>query len=264
MLADHLYERFGRPDMVIGLHDGSDQPAGKVSLAIGPAQSGVTSVDVVIRGIGGHGAMPQMGRDPVVLAAEFITELQTIVSREENPQDPAVVTVGSIHGGTKRNIIPDEVKLQLTTRYFSDKGRDVILNGIRQMAQGVAVSAGLPPEKAPTVTIIDAESSPPTYNDPALATRVRASLIATLGKANVIDAGPITPSEDVGVFGLPGRQIPLAYYWLGAANADAWQAAAAKGQALPGPHTARFLPDPDPSIATGVKTMTAAAISLLQ
>jgi amidohydrolase len=149
MLADHLYERFGRPDMIVGLHDGSEQPAGKVSLAIGPAQSGVSSVDVTIRGIGGHGAMPQLGRDPIVLSAEFITQLQTIVSREEDPQDPAIVTVGSIHGGTKRNIIPDEVNLQLTTRYFSDKGRDTILTGIRQMAAGVAISAGLPPEKAP-------------------------------------------------------------------------------------------------------------------
>jgi len=264
MLADHLYERFGRPDMIVGLHDGSDEPAGKVALAIGPAQSGTTSVDVTIRGIGGHGALPQMGRDPVVLSALFITQLQTIVSREEDPQDPIVVTVGSIHGGTKRNIIPDEVKLQLTTRYFSDKGRDTILTGIRQMAQGIAVSAGLPPEKAPIVTIVDRESAPATYNDPALSNRVRAVLIQTLGKDNVIDAKPITPSEDVGVFGLPGHQIPLTYYWLGAANPEAFKAAAAKGEALPGPHTSKFLPDPEPTIAAGVTSMTAVATALLQ
>lgn len=264
MLADHLYERFGRPDMIIGLHDGADHPAGMVSLATGPAQSGVTSVDVVIRGIGGHGAMPQLGRDPVVLSAQFITQLQTIVSREENPQDPAVVTVGSIHGGTKRNIIPDEVKLQLTTRYFSDKARDIILDGIQRMAAGIAVSAGLPAARAPVVTIIDAESSPPTYNDPALTARLKASLVATLGPANVIDAGPVTPSEDVGIFGLPGHAIPLAFYWLGAANAEALRAATAKGVALPGPHNAKFLPDAAPTIAAGVKTMTAAAVALLR
>jgi hippurate hydrolase len=264
MLADHLYERFGRPDMIVGLHDGSDEPAGKVALAIGPAQSGTTSVDVTIRGIGGHGALPQMGRDPVVLSALFITQLQTIVSREEDPQDPIVVTVGSIHGGTKRNIIPDEVKLQLTTRYFSDKGRDTILTGIRQMAQGIAVSAGLPPEKAPVVTVVDRESAPATYNDPALSNRVRAVLIQTLGKDNVIDAKPITPSEDVGVFGLPGHQIPLTYYWLGAANPEAFKAAAAKGEALPGPHTSKFLPDPEPTITAGVTSMTAVATALLQ
>jgi len=264
VLADHLYERFGRPDMIVGLHDGSTSPAGKVDIAIGPAQAGTTSVDVTIRGTGGHGAMPQLGRDPVVLSAEFITELQTIVSREEDPQDPAVVTVGSIHGGTKRNIIPDEVKLQLTTRYFSDKGRKTILDGLRNMATGIAVSAGLPPEKVPVLTIVDGESSPPTYNDPAQSERVRQVLIRTLGKDNVSIAPPITPSEDVGVLGLEGHKIPLTYYWLGAANPEALKAATAAGKPLPGPHTSKFLPDPEPTIATGVTSMTAVATSLLQ
>jgi hippurate hydrolase len=264
LLADHLYERFGRPDMIVGLHDGSDQPAGKVSLAIGPAQSGTTSVDITIRGIGSHGAIPQAGKDPIVLSALFITQLQTIVSREEDPQDPAIITVGSIHGGSKRNIIPDEVKLQLTTRYFSDKGRETILTGIRQMAAGIAVSAGLPPERAPVVTIVDGESAPATYNDPALSARVRAVLIQTLGKDNVIDAGPITPSEDVGVLGLPGHQIPLTYYWLGAADPEAFKAAKAEGKSLPPPHNNKFLPDPEPTLATSVKSMTAVATALLQ
>ncbi|MEO8307664.1 MAG: amidohydrolase [Pseudomonadota bacterium] len=264
MLADHLYERFGRPDMIVGLHDGSDQPAGKVSLAIGPAQSGSASVDVTIRGVGGHGAMPQLGRDPVVLSAEFIMQLQTIVSREADPQDPTVVTVGSIHGGTKRNIIPDEVKLQLTTRYFSDKGRDIILTGIRQMAAGIAISAGLPPEKAPIVSVDENESVPATYNEPTQSRRIEAVLIKTLGKNNVIEVPPITPSEDVGIFGLPGHQIPLTYYLLGAANPEAYAAAAATGKSLPGPHNSKFLPDPEPTIATGVKSMTAVASALLQ
>jgi hippurate hydrolase len=154
--------------------------------------------------------------------------------------------------------------LQLTTRYFSDKGRETILAGIRQMARGVAVSAGLPPEREPIVTIIDSESAPATVNDPALSTRVRSILIQTLGQDSVIDAKPITPSEDVGLFGLPGRQIPLAYYWLGAANPAAFSAAAAKGESLPGPHNSRFLPDPEPTLATGVKSMTAVATALLQ
>ena len=264
MLADHLYERFGRPDMIVGLHDGSEDPAGKVSVAIGPAQSGSASVDVTIRGIGSHGATPQLGRDPIVLAAEFITQLQTIVSREADPQDPTVVTVGSIHGGTRRNIIPDEVQLQLTTRYFSDAGRDVILAGIRQRAAGVAMSAGLPPEKAPTVTLLENESVPVTYNDPDQSRRVEAILIKSLGKDNVQEVPAITPSEDVGVFSLPGHQIPLTYYWLGAANPAAFAAAAAAGQVLPETHNSKFLPDPEPTIATGVKSMTAVATSLLQ
>jgi hippurate hydrolase len=264
MLADHLYERFGRPDMVVGLHDTNAWPAGKVGLAVGPAQSGATTVDVTIRGIGGHGAAPQMGRDPIVLSALFITQLQTIVSREEDPQDPAIVTVGSIHGGTKANIIPDEVKLQLTTRAFSDHARQVILDGIRQMAQGVAVSAGLPPDRAPIVTIIDAESTPPLYNDPALSARVKAALVGALGADDVIDAKPITPSEDVGDFGLDGHQIPVTYYWLGAMNPEKFQAAAAAGRQLPGPHNSHFEPDPGPTLATGVQSMTAVAVALLQ
>ncbi|MDB5479313.1 MAG: amidohydrolase [Caulobacteraceae bacterium] len=264
MLADHLYERFGRPDMVVGLHDSNAWPAGKVGLAIGPAQAGVTSVDVTIRGIGSHGAAPQMGKDPVVLSALFITQLQTIVSREEDPQDPAIVTVGSIHGGTKRNIIPDQVRLELTTRAFSDHGRQVILDGIRQMAQGVAISAGLPPDRAPIVTVVDAESAPPLYNDPVLSARVRAALIGALGQGNVIDAKPVTPSEDVGNFGLDGHQIPVTYYWLGAMNPEKFQAAASAGRQLPGPHNSRFEPDPEPTLAAGVRSMTAVAETLLQ
>lgn len=263
MIADHLYERFGRPDMVVGLHDTNAYAAGQTAIAIGSAQSGVTSVDVVIHGIGGHGAMPQLGKDPVVLAAQFIDQLQTIVSREQDPQDPAVVTVGSIHGGTKRNIIPDEVTLQLTTRVFSDKGRAIILNGIRQRAQGVAVSAGLPPDRYPTVTVIDAESSPPLYNDPVLAERVRRTLERTLGAGHVTVSTPVMPSEDVGVYGLEGHAIPVAYYSLGAMNPARFAAAKAAGQLLPGPHTSRFAPDPAPTLDTGVQTMTAVALDLL-
>ncbi len=144
MLADHLYERFGRPDMIIGLHDTNGAPAGKVVLTSGPALASSTSVDVTLHGIGGHGASPEAGKDPIVMAAMLIVQMQTIVSREESPLAPAVVTVGDIQGGTRRNIIPNEVKLELTTRAFSDKSRQVILDGIRQMAFGVATSAGMP------------------------------------------------------------------------------------------------------------------------
>lgn len=264
MLADRLYERFGQPDMIVGLHDTNALPAGKAGIAIGPAQAGVSSIDVTIRGIGGHGAMPQVGRDPVVLSALFITELQTIVSREQDPQDPAVVTVGSIHGGTKRNIIPDEVKLQITARYFSDKGQRVITDGIRAMANGIAVSAGLPADRAPVVTVIDGESSPATYNDPALAHRVEAALIGALGASNVQELAPITPSEDVGIFGLEGHRIPLAYYSLGAMNPAAFADAQAAGKSLPGPHNSRFAPDPVPTLDAGVTSMTAVATNLLK
>ena len=263
MIADHLYERFGRPDMVIGLHDSAEHAAGTVALKSGPAMASSTSIDVLIKGIGGHGARPNMGRDPIVLAALFITQLQTIVSREEDPQDPTVVTVGDIHGGTKRNIIPNEVKLELTTRGFSDKSRKLVLDGIRQMAAGIAVSAGLPKDLAPVVTVLEDESAPLQYNDPALMAKARATLVKTLGAANVEDEGAAMGSEDVGVFGLDGK-IPVMYYRLGSANPEKLLAARAAGKELPGWHTSRFEPDPEPTLATGVKSLTAVALSLLQ
>ncbi len=177
MLADHLYERFGRPDRIIGLHDTNGLAAGTVGVRSGASAASSTSIDVVIRGIGGHGAYPNAGRDPITLAALYITQIQTIVSREEDPQDPTVVTVGHIEGGTKRNIIPDEVKLELTTRSFSDKSRDTVIKGLQQMAAGITASAGLPPEKATTVTVLDDESTPVLYNDPAQTAMVRATLV---------------------------------------------------------------------------------------
>ncbi len=264
MLADHLYERFGKPDMIIGLHDINILAAGTVSVVPGPAMASSTSIDVTIRGIGGHGSAPNAGRDPIVLAALFISQIQTIVSREEDPRDPSVVTVGTIHGGTKRNIIPNEVKLELTVRSFSAKSRQVVIDGLRQMALGIGTSAGLPPDKMPTVTVIEAESTPVLYNDPALSARVRATLVQTLGATNVIDQRPAMGSEDVGVFGLEGQKIPVTYYWLGAMYPDRFAAAEAAGTLLPGPHTSKFEPDPEPTLETGVKSLTAVAISLLQ
>jgi len=263
MLADHLYDRFGRPDMVIGLHDTSDRAAGTVAVTSGPSMASSTSVDVLIRGIGGHGAYPQLGRDPIVLAAMFIVDIQTIVSREQDPQNASVVTVGDIHGGTKRNIIPNEVKLELTTRAFSDKSRDTTLAGLRQIALGIGTTAGLPPDKMPTVTVLEAESTPVLSNDPALTNRVRATLVKTLGESNVFPGEPVMGSEDVGVFSLDGK-IPTCYFRLGAANPQKFAAATTAGKPLPGPHTSRFEPDPEPTLATGVKSLTATAISLLQ
>ena len=263
MLADHFYERFGKPDMVIGLHDSNAHAAGTVGITPGPAMASSTSVDVTIRGIGGHGAYPYAGRDPIVLAAEYIVQIQTLVSREEDPRDPAVVTVGSIHGGTKRNIIPDEVKLELTTRAFSEKSRQIILDGLKQMALGVATSAGLPPAKMPIVTVVDTESTPVTYNDPAMSARVKATLEQTLGAQNVFTDPPAMGSEDVGVFGIEAK-APSVYFWLGAMYPDRFATAEAAGKLLPGMHTSKFEPDPEPTLAIGVTSLTAVAISLLK
>jgi hippurate hydrolase len=264
MLADHLYQRFGRPDKIIGLHDTNTLPAGKVGILSGPAMASSTSIDIVIHGIGGHGAYPQLGRDPITLAALYITQIQTIVSREEDPQNPSVVTVGDIHGGTKRNIIPDQVKLELTTRAFSDKARQTIITGLQQMAAGLTTSAGLPPEKAATVTVLEDESTPVQINDPALTASVQATLAKTFGAANVAPVEKSMGSEDVGVFGLPGQQIPVVYFRLGAMDPTKFAAAAAQGKELPGLHTSHFEPLPQPTIQTGITAMSAVATSLLQ
>jgi hippurate hydrolase len=264
MLADHLYKRFGRPDRIIGLHDTNGLAAGTVGVRSGASAASSTSIDVVIRGIGGHGAYPNAGRDPITLAALYITQIQTIVSREEDPQDPTVVTVGHIEGGTKRNIIPGQVKLELTTRSFSDKSRDTVIRGLEQMAAGITASAGLPPEKATTVTVLDDESTPVLYNDPAQTALVRATLVKALGADNVSDIPRAMASEDVGVFALPNHEIPLTYFILGAMDPVKLSAAHAAGKELPGPHTSRFEPLPEPTIRTGVTAMTSVAISLLQ
>jgi amidohydrolase len=264
MLADHLYERFGSPTMAVALHDSNTLAAGTVSVTSGPAMASSTSVDVTIRGIGGHGAAPQLAKDPVVMAAEFIVQLQTIVSRQVSPQDPAVVTVGHIEGGTKRNIIPNEVKLELTTRAFSDKSRQIILDGIRNTARGIAVANGVPDNLFPIVTVLDNESTPVNYNNPALDDHVRAALVQALGAKNVFDEPPIMGSEDFGVFGLAGHRIPTVMFRLGAMEPNKFAAATAAGTVLPGPHNSHFQPDPEPTLRTGVIAMTSVAISLLQ
>jgi hippurate hydrolase len=264
MLDDGLYARFGRPDLVVALHDTNSRAAGTVGITSGPTLAGVTSVDVIMRGTGGHGAQPQNTKDPIVMAGEFIVQLQTIVSRQEDPQDPAVVTVGDIHGGTKRNIIPYEVKMELTTRTFSEKANRIIVDGIRRTAQGVAVSAGVPPDREPIVTVLDGESLPPTYNDPALSARVKSALEGALGAENVFVEKPIMASEDFGLFGLAGHEIPTVMFWLGAMDPVKFKAAEAAGTFLPGPHTSRFEPVPEPTLRTGVKAMTSVAIAMLQ
>ena len=263
MLADNLYQRFGTPDMIVGLHDTNTRAAGTIGISSGPALAGATSIDVVMHGIGGHGARPQEGKDPVVMAAEFIVQLQTIVSRSEDPRDPAVVSVGYIHGGTKRNIIPDEVTLGLTTRAYSDTAMKIIVDGVHRIAQGVAVAAGVPPEMAPTVTVLANESTPPTYNDPALTAKVKSAIAKAIGARNVFDEDPIMASEDFGLFGLDGHKVPAMMFWLGAVEPQKFAAAAAAGKLTPGLHTARFQPDPELTLRTGVTAMTSVALSLL-
>jgi amidohydrolase len=263
MLEDGLYARFGTPDMAVALHDTNSYPAGTVAVTSGPAMAGGASVDVLIRGVGGHGAAPQLVKDPIVMAAQFVEQIQTIVSRQMDPREPAVVTVGSIHGGTKRNIVPYEVKLELTTRFFSEQAKQTILEGLRRTARAVALAAGVPEDRMPIVSVNENESPPVTYNDPALTARVKSALVNALGMARVEDSPPIMASEDFGIFGTQGVKIPTVLFWLGAIDPAKFAAAKAEGRMEPGMHTSRFAPLPEPTLKTGVTGMTAVAMALL-
>jgi hippurate hydrolase len=262
MMADHLYERFGKPNMAIALHD-SPFPAGLVAVVPGPALASSTSIDVIMRGVGSHGAAPEAGKDPVVMAGEFITELQTIVSRSVPPQQPAVATVGQIHGGTKRNIIPDEVKMELTTRAYSEDVRQIIIEGVKRTAKGVAIAAGVPEDRMPIVNVLEHESTTATVNDIALSARVEKVFIAKLGAQHVTNVKPIMGSEDFGYFGADGT-IPYVFFWLGAFDPQFFAEHQRTGAPLPALHSAHFAPLPELALKTGVTAMTDAALDLLQ
>jgi amidohydrolase len=254
MLADHLYERFGKPDFVLAEHDTNDVPAGSISVKGGPLLASANTLTVTMRGIGGHGSQPQSGKDPILVA-------QTIVSRQIDPQQPAVLSVGTIHGGTKNNIIPDEVTMGLTLRTYSPAVRDAIIADVRRTAEGLAKAYGVPADRMPTVTL--GESTPATINDVALAERLRASASAALGKDRVLEARAVMGSEDVGLFSLEGK-IPAAMYWLGAADPAKLEESHKTGVALPSLHSSLFAPVYAAAIPTGVTAMTAMALDLLK
>ena len=263
MLADGLYTRFPRPDFTIALHDSAEVEAGKVTYYPGYAMASSTSVDVIVRGVSGHGSKPEATKDPIVMAAQMIMALQTIISRENSPLDPAVVTVGSIHGGTKRNIIPDEVTLQLTIRTYKEEVRQRILASIDRITKGVAMAAGVPDDRMPIVKLIDNEMAPVTYNDPQLTERIAAAIGRAIGSDNVIKALPLMGSEDFGNLSLD-HKIPSLMFWLGAVEPAKVAASKKSGQPLPSLHSSLFEPLPEPTLRTGVKAMTAAVLELMK
>ena len=261
MLRDNLYANFPQPDFAIALHDEPKLETGKVGYTPGYAMASATSIDVKIRGIGGHGSAPENTKDPVVVAAQFVMALQTIVSRENSPLDPAVVTVGSIHGGTRYNIIPDEVNLQLTVRTYKEEVRKRVLASIERIVKGVAASAGIPEDRAPTVKVSEGTGS--TYNEPQLVDRLVATFKRALGEENVVKMPPIMASEDFGNFSLD-QKIPTTLFWLGASDPAKVKESKETGVALPGLHSALFAPVPEPTLRTGVKAMTSAVLELMK
>jgi amidohydrolase len=262
MLEDGLYERFPRPDFAFGMHDSADLPAGRIGYAPGYALASVDSVDVTVHGIGGHGAYPHKTKDPIVLSAEIINALQTLVSREIEPIQAGVVTVGSIHGGFKHNVIPDRVDMQLTVRSYTDETRATLLDGIRRIARGQALSAGLPDDLLPDVTLLD-EHTPALYNDPALTEQLAGVLKQRFGDDRVVKVDPVMGGEDFSEYGRTTPKVPIAFFWLGAVDPERYAAARAGGPPLPSLHSAEFAPLPEPTIETGVEAMTTVALELL-
>ena len=262
MLADGLYSRFPKPDYALALHDASDLEAGKVGYSPGYSLASSTSMEIMVRGLGGHGSRPEATKDPIVVAAQIVLALQTIVSRENSPLDPAVVTVGSIHGGSKNNIIPDEVKLQLTVRAYKEEVRQKLLTSIGRIAKYTALAAGVPEERAPLVTITEGTTA--TYNDPVLTQRVAAAMEKALGTENVIKMNPVMGSEDFTRYSLEGHTVPICIFWLGAIDPARVARSRQSGIPLPSLHSSLFEPLPEPTIRTGIKAMASAVLDLMK
>ena len=261
MLKAGLFTKFPRPDYNLALHANSAMPAGQVGVTSGFALANVDSVDITVKGIGGHGAYPQTTKDPIVLASQIVLALQTIVSREVAAQDSAVVTVGAINGGAKHNIIGEEVKLQLTVRSYSDETRDKLLASIKRISENMGRVAGLPDDKLPVVEIKD-EYTPAAYNNPELSAKAMVTMAKVIGEENVIASKPVMGGEDFGRYGRTDPKIPGMIYWLGAADPKEVKAAKKAGKSMPSLHSPFFKPDAAAAIPVGVETMTATAVSL--
>src|SRR6266705_1135932 len=264
LLNAGLYQKFGKPDFALGFHDKADLQTGHIGVTEGYTYANVDSVDVTVRGVGGHGAYPHKTKDPIVLAAEMINAWQTIASRENNPLDPIVVTVGSIHGGTKHNIIPDEVKMQLTVRTYKAETRERVLEAIERIAKGIAAASGIPPDRAPIVSVSKDQFTPATYNNPELTKRLVAVWKKSLGNENVEIVDATMGGEDFSEYSLPDHSIPAVDFHIGAVEPAKIAEYKQTGQELPSLHSSKFAPVPEPTIRTGIVAMTTAVLDLMK
>ncbi|NVJ98640.1 MAG: amidohydrolase [Alphaproteobacteria bacterium] len=261
MIEEGLFKKFPKPDHNLALHVSATMKAGDVGMASGYALANVDTVDVAIKGISGHGAYPHTTKDPVVLASQIVVALQTLVSREVSPLDSAVVTVGSIHAGTKHNIISDGAHLQLTVRSYTEEVRQKLLAGIERIAKAQAMSIGLPEDMWPVMTV--SESTPATYNDPALTEGVFGTLQRALGEDRVHVLTPVMGAEDFALYSRTEEKIPSLLFWLGTVRAEDAAAFKRGEKKLPSLHSSSFAPEREPTIKGGVEAMTTAALSLL-
>ncbi len=265
MLKDGLYTRFPKPAFALGFHDNAQLEIGHIGVTPGYTYANVDSVDVTVHGVGGHGAYPHKTKDPIVLSAEIINMWQTIASREVNPIDPVVITVGSIHGGTKHNIIGNEVKMQLTVRTYKSDVREQVLSAIERIAKGCATAGGWPPEKLPEVKVLRDEFTPSTYNNPELTQRLIGVWKQSLGENNVEIVDPTMGGEDFSEYSLPDHSIPAVDFHIGAVAPEKIAASKKPGAPpLPSLHSSKFAPVPEPTIRTGLVAMTSAVLDLMK
>jgi amidohydrolase len=262
MREAEIWDRFGKPDYALAFHVSSQNVAGKVNISEGSPFAGADTVDIIIHGIGAHGAHPHGGKDPIVLGSQIVLALQTLVSRELPPRWPGVVTVGSFHSGTKHNIISDRAHLQLTVRNTSEETREILLNGIRRIAENMGRVAGLPEDKLPEV-IISEESVPPTVNDADLARRLKGAWSASLGSGRVVDV----PTKGMGAEDFPfftiDPEISSVYWVIGGTPQEDFDREAAGGEPVPTHHSPLFKIEPEPSVRAGVESTVVALMELM-
>jgi hippurate hydrolase len=263
MLADGLFKRFPKPDYLLAFHDAATLPAGVIGVTNGYVLANVDTVNVDVKGVGGHGAYPQNTKDPIVLASRIVNALQTLVSRENDPQQPAVVTVGSFHAGTKSNIIPDDAKLALTVRSYTPETRKLLLDGIRRIVRGEAIAAGMPEDRMPTVEI-EQPSADATFNTPELSGRLTQLFTSHFGKERVTEPKPVMAAEDFGRFWLADKSKQSVIFWVGGVPKEKWDAVAGDATKLPALHSPLWAPDADAVISTATEAMTVAALDILK
>ena len=263
MLDDGLYTRFPKPSHVVAFHDAASLPAGVIGYAVGPALANVDSVDIDVKGVGGHGAYPHTTKDPIVLASRIVTALQTLVSREIDPQDPAVVTVGSFHSGAKHNIISDEAKMLLTVRSYTDETRRILLDGIRRIVRGEAIAAGMPEDRMPNVTVREGEYTPATINTEAFTTSTAALLTQRFGADRVVRTKPVMGGEDFGRYHLADKSIESLIFWVGGVPKAQWDKAGGDPAKLPSLHSPFWAPEAETVISTATEALVTAALGVL-
>jgi amidohydrolase len=262
MLDDGLFKRFPKPDVALAFHDSAVLPAGTIGITEGYILANVDTVDIVVKGVGGHGAYPHLARDPIVLASRIVTSLQTLISRETDPLESGVVTVGSFHGGTRPNIIPDEVKLQLTVRSYTPVVRKVLLDGIARIVKGEAIAAGMPDNRMPVVAV-RSDSTPATFNTEPLTGRITAVFAKRFGGRRVVKAKPQMGGEDFSRYYLADKSIQSLMFMVGGVPQAKWDSAKGDVTKLASIHSSMWAPDPELTIGTATEAMTEAVLTLL-